>query len=329
MAIANLTDLQKIARDCYFGKVEKYSKHGAEEVLRKEILEAVGGEWTYTNFQKNKWDVYALIQEIINIDLVSLSEEAFKDFCEVKNFELGDAPEFKIRNNNLFKVGVIANGINSTRRQRKLGARLRTDSFKLSIATYEELDRFVTGRIDWKDLVDTVVESLNHEIASQIVIAFENAYDDINSNLKESVNASGVDKAIKGIAGKVKGATGKKVAIYGTSEAIANIEGVGAIADLNDKRELGYVQIVGGNKIVELPNTYNDATGKWALRNDMLYIIPDGEKIVRLGYEGGVTILEDTTGTSRDDQQVEMTMLQGIHLAILVAAKFGAVEITG
>ena len=176
MALAKLTDIQKIARDCYRGNVEKFSKNAANDVLRAEIIERVGGEWNYTNFQKNKWDVYALLQEIIDVDLVNLSEEAFKQFCEVKNFELGDAPEFTIKNNNLFKVGIIADGINSTRRQRKLGSRVRTEAFKLAIATYEELDRFIAGRIDWKDYVDTVVASFNHEIATQIVGAFGKAY---------------------------------------------------------------------------------------------------------------------------------------------------------
>ena len=52
------------------------------------------------------------------------------------------------------------------------------------------------------------------------------------------------------------------------------------------------------------------------------------EKVERLGYEGGVTILEDTTGAHRDDQQIEITYMQKIHVAVLVAAKFGAVEIT-
>ena len=64
MALAKLTDIQKIARDCYTGNVEKYSKNAANDVLRAEIIERVGGEWNYTNFQKNKWDVYALLQEI-------------------------------------------------------------------------------------------------------------------------------------------------------------------------------------------------------------------------------------------------------------------------
>ena len=328
MALAKLTDIQKIARDCYRGNVEQYSKSAANDVLRAAILEKVGGEWNYTNFQKNKWDVYALIQEIIDVDLVALSEEAFKQFCEVKHFELGDAPEFKIKNNNLFKVGIIADGINSTRRQRKLGSKLRTDAFKLSIATYEELDRFIAGRIDWKEYVDTVVASFNHEIGTQIVEGFGKAYSEIGTNLKISTNAHGVDEELKKIINRVKGATGKNVEVFGTSEALGKVQGAGALVDADDKREIGYVKIFNGTKMVELPNTYNEVTGEWALSNDVLYVIPVGEKIVRLGYEGGVTILEDTTGTHRDDQQIEMTYMQKIHLAVLVAAKFGAVEIT-
>ena len=67
MALAKLTDIQKIARDCYRGNVEKFSKDAANDVLRAEIIERVGGEWNYTNFQKNKWDVYALLQEVIDV----------------------------------------------------------------------------------------------------------------------------------------------------------------------------------------------------------------------------------------------------------------------
>lgn len=329
MAVAKLTDIQKIARDCYRGNVEQFSKNAANDVLRKEIVERVGGEWNYTNFQKGKWDVYALLQEIIDVDLVHLSEEAFKQFCEVKNFELGDAPVHKIKNNSLFKVGVIADGINSTRRQRKLNGKVTTEALKLVIATYEELDKFISGRIDWKDYVDTVVASFNHEIATQIVGAFGQAYSEIGTNLKVSTNAAGVDEELKKIVNRVKGATGQKVEIYGTAEALGKVQGVSAISDAEDKKALGYVSVFnGGVKMVELPNTYNDVTGEWALSNDVLYVIPVGEKIVRLGYEGGVTILEDTTGTHRDDQQIEMTYMQKIHLAVLVASKFGAVEIT-
>lgn len=330
MALAKLTDIQKIARDCYRGNVEKFSKSAAEDVLRAEILERVGGEWSYTNFQKNKWDVYALIQEIIDVDLVALSAETFSQFCEVKNFNLGDAPEFRVKNNNLFKVGIIADGINSTRRQRKLGSKLRTEAFKLAVATYDELDRFIAGRIDWRDYVDTVVASFNQEMAIQIAGAFDKAYSAINANLKGTVNEAGLDAELKKIIARVKGATGSNVVVYGTYSALSKVPGANAVADLNDKREKGYVQIANGVKLVELPNVYDEVNNKFALKDDVLYVIPEnGDKIVRIGYEGGVTILEDTTGTSRDDQQIEMTYMQKVHLAVLTTAKFGAIQITG
>ena len=328
MALAKLTDIQKIARDCYRGNVEKFSKDGANDVLRKEIIERVGGEWNYTNFQRNKWNVYELIQEIVDVNLVNLSEDTFKEFCEVKNFELGDSAEFVIKNNNLFKVGIIADGINSTRRQRKLGNKVRTDAFKLAISTYNELDKFIAGRIDWKDYVDTVVASFNHEIGKQIVGAFEKAYSEIGTNLKVSTNAEGVDEELKKIINRVKGATGKNVEVYGTAEALGKVTGAGALVDADDKREIGYVRVFNGTKLVELPNVYDEANDKWALNNDVLYVLPAGEKVLRLGYEGGTTILEDTTGTHRDDQQIEITYMQKIHLAVLISAKFGAVEIT-
>lgn len=328
MALQKITDIQKIARDCYSGNVGKYTKDQAEDVLRAEILEICGGTWSYTNFQKNKWDVYALVQEMVTVNLNRLSREAFSDFTEVKNFELGDSPEFNVKNTNLFKVGIVADGINSTRRQKKIGSKLRTTAFKMIIAMYDNFDSFMAGRTDWRDMTDTLVESFNQEIANQIARAFEGAYTDIGNNLKTSTNAAGVDAELSKIINKVEGATGKKAIVYGTAEALGNIVGAGADMDKDDKRNFGQLKMFKGTSLVKLQNAYDDVAGTWALRNDMIYVIPGGEKIIRVGYEGSATMIEDTTGMHRDDQQVEMTMMQKMHLAVLMAAKFGALQIT-
>ena len=325
MALAKLTDLQKLAMDCYEGKVKNYTNGNPEEALRNEIIEKVGGEWNYYNFQKNKWDVYALIGEMISQNVSRLSAETFADFCEVKDFALGDRVEFTVKNNELFKVANIADGINSTRRQRLMGKRIPTTAFKLAIAIYEELDRFLAGRIDWRAMVDNVSASFNQEIANQIARAMEGAYEQLNSNFVKSGTYS--DKELQTLIAKVEAATGQKVTIYGTAEALANVEGAGALVDAEDTRNFGYVQLFNGTKMVKINNVYDEVADKWALRNDVLYIIPAGEKIVRLGFEGEVTILEDTTGTSRDDQQIEMMMMRKMHLGILSTAKFGFFEI--
>ena len=324
MALAKLTGLQKLAMDCYEGKVKNYTEGNPEEVLRKEIVEKVGGEWNYYNFQKHKWDVYALISEMISPEITRLSSETFADFCEVKDFMLGDKVEFQVKNTDLFKVANIADGINSTRRQRLLGKKIPTTSFKLAIAIYEELDRFLAQRIDWKSMVDNVTASFTQEIANQIAMAMEGAYEQLNSNFVKSGTYS--DKELQTLVAKVEAATGQKVTIYGTAEALANVEGAGALIDKEDTRNFGFVQLFNGTKMVKINNVYDENTDKWALRNDVLYIIPAGEKIVRLGFEGDVTILEDTTGTSRDDQQIEMLLMRKMHLGILSTAKFGFFE---
>ena len=324
MALAKLTDLQKLALDCYEGKVKNYTNGNPEDVLRKEIIEKVGGEWTYYNFQKAKWDVYALLSEMISVNVSRLSAETFADFCEVKDFALGDKVEFQVKNTDLYKVANIAEGVNSTRRQRLLGKRIPTTSFKLAIAIYEELDRFLANRIDWKSMVENVSASFNQEVANQIAKAMEGAYEQLNSNFVKSGTYS--DKDLQTLVAKVEAATGQKVAIYGTAEALANVQGAGALIDAEDNRNYGFVQLFNGTKMIKINNVYDEINDKWALRNDVLYVIPAGEKIIRLGFEGDVTILEDTTGTSRDDQQIEMLLMRKMHLGVLSTAKFGFYE---
>ena len=324
MALAKLTDLQKLAMDCYEGKVQNYTNGNPEDALRNEIIEKVGGEWTYYNFQKAKWDVYALIGEMIGQNVSRLSAETFADFCEVRDFMLGDKVQFEVKNTDLYKVANIADGVNSTRRQRLLGKRIPTTAYKLAIAIYEELDRFLAGRIDWRAMVENVSASFNQEIANQIAKAMEGAYEQLNSNFVKSGTYS--DKELQTLIAKVEAATGQKVTIYGTAEALANVEGAGALIDKEDTRNYGFVQLFNGTKMVKINNVYDEINDKWALRNDVLYVIPAGEKIVRLGFEGDVTILEDTTGTSRDDQQIEMLLMRKVHLGILSTAKFGFYE---
>ena len=325
MALAKLTGLQKLAKDCYEGKVANYEKGNPEDALRNEIVERVGGTWNYYSFQKHKWDVYALISEMIEERVSRLSADTFADFCEVKDFMLGDRVEFQVKNTDLFKVANIADGINSTRRQRLMGKKIPTQAFKLAVAIYEELDRFLAGRIDWKNMVDNVSASFNQEIANQIARTMEGAYEQLNSNFVKSGTYS--DKELQNLVAKVEAATGQKVTIYGTAEALANVEGAGALIDAEDNRNYGFVQLFNGTRMVKINNVYDEINDKWALRNDVLYVIPDGEKIIRLGFEGGVTILEDTTGTSRDDQQIEMTLMRKLHIGVLSCSKFGFFEI--
>lgn len=324
--LRRMSELAQLSMDAYTGKVDKFSVQDAEALIREKLTECVGGKWNYRNFKKNEHDFYALIEELITINLSNMTVESFGDWVEVKDFELGDKIEFRVENTNLFQVGNIATGTNTIRRQRMLDSKLPTTAYKMSIAIYEEFDRFLAGRIDWAKLVDKVGKSFNREVALQISRAVQNAYKTIHTNLK--YEGTYADAQLSKLISKVKGLTGQDVAIYGVSEAIENIQGANCLADLADRRAYGYIKEFKGVPVIELPQTYDAVNNKWGVRNDILYIVPAGEKIVRCGFEGEAMVIENTDGTKRNDQQIEYKFQRMMHLGVLSTARFGAYVIT-
>lgn len=321
-----MSELEQLSMDAYKGKVDKFSVQDAETLIREKLTECVGGAWNYRNFKKNEHDFYALIEELITINLSNLTVEDFSDWVEVKDFALGDKIEFRVENTNLFQVGNIATGTNTIRRQRMLDSKLPTTAYKMSIAIYEEFDRFLAGRIEWSKLVEKVGKSFNREIALQISRAVQNAYSTIHTNLKFEGTYS--DAQLSKLISKIKALTGQDVAIYGTPEAVENIQGANSLADLADRRAYGYIKEFKGVPVIELPQTYDAVNDKYGVRNDILYIVPAGEKIVRVGFEGDAMVIENTDGTARNDQQIEYKFQRMCHLGVLSTARFGAYVIT-
>ncbi|HBN04398.1 MAG TPA: hypothetical protein DD434_01225, partial [Bacteroidales bacterium] len=72
-----LTDLQQLALDTYKGSVQKYSKSEAENAIRNAVIEACGGEWNFYSFNKNKWDVYQIMAEVLSVSLGELLIDKF------------------------------------------------------------------------------------------------------------------------------------------------------------------------------------------------------------------------------------------------------------
>jgi len=137
------------------------------------------------------------------------------------------------------------------------------------------------------------------------------------------------DKDLRKLIAKVKAVASTDVAIYGTAEAIENIQGANSLADLQDRRTYGYIKEFGGVPVIELPQTYNIATDKWGVRNDILLVVPANEKIVKCGFEGDAMIIETTDGRDRNDQQIQYKFQRMVHLGVIMTARFGAYIIEG
>ena len=318
-----LTDLQQLSVDLYNGKVDTYSVKEAEDKLRGVLIDAVGGEWDYYAFKENKYRVFKIMAELLSVTVANLTKEAFGQFVEVKDFELGDKVEFKVENQSMFDVSVISTGTNNLRRQKMLSRTIPTEAYKLGVMIMAEADEFIAGRINWATMVDRVAKSFEHKLATQIVEGIQEAYSAVHTNLKISGTVD--DAKLAELVNKVEAATGQKCAIYGTKAALAQVKGLETLQDdLRDKRNNGYVKVFEGTQCVELLNTYNVDKDAWAINNKLLLVIPVGEKIVRMGFEGQALVDEITDNTARKDQQMEYLFERKCHMGILATKVFGA-----
>lgn len=318
--IKDLTPLQQLSRDLYNGCVEKYSVGEAESKIREKLDEVTGGDYSWRSIQGNK-KFFAILEELVSVEVARIVETDFP-WVEFKNFALGEKADFRVENTDLFDMSAVSTGVNKARRQRLLDNKVETKPFNLNCSIYEEFFKFRTGKINWARMIDNVAKSFKTQLAIQISHAIQEAYKGLHTNMKVSANYT--DKDLAKLIAKVGG----KVQIFGTSEALANIVGAAAIADANDKRDYGYVKIFNGAPCIELPQYYDKETNKWAVRNDLLYIVPaDGDAMVRCGFEGEALVIENTDPKVRQDRQVDFYFEQIVHLAALSTMHFGAYEI--
>lgn len=321
-----LTDLQKLALDTYKGSVQKYSKSEAEEAIRNAIIDACGGEWNYFNFNKNKWDVYQVMSEVLSVGLGELLIDKFNNFADIRDTQLGDVPEFLVEDKSLFRVATIADGNTDIRRQKLYQGKLTIATEKLAVKIYEDFDRFIAGRIDWATMVDRVQLSYGHEVAMRIYNAIYGSYNTLNAPYQ----ISGVfdeDKLLDGIA-HVEASTGQKAVVYGTKRALAKIDADKVSDAMLDKLNLlGHYGMFRGTSLLELPQAHTPGANTFAVADDFLLIAPNDEKIVKVILEGDVYIY-DTEAGQRNDEQIEFFFGRKVGVGVLKSENYGIYKLT-
>lgn len=321
--------LKKLSLDIYNGKTTRFEKNDgqsmdANEALRGLILEKCDGKWSYNNYQKIKYDLFEILETIVTATTSPVLKEAFSDIMVWKDTALGDKPEFYVEDNKFYSVSVVADGTNNFIRQRMTDRRVPTKAFDLGLAIYEEWTPFFTGVVDFKKAIDKVILSMNHKIGTLIGQTFAKAYTGVQVDFKVTGSGGTVDKAkLIELCAKV----GKDAVIYGSKLALSKIPQIESFAvDSTDVRNSGYVHMVAGIKCVELENSYDVASKTFAVENDKLFIVPNGDKVIYGGFEGDAWIVDQQEG-ARKDRQVEFFYGRRLHLGVAVATGFGLYEI--
>ena len=178
-------------------------------------------------------------------------------------------------------------------------------------------------------MIQRVAKSIDNALMRMIVKGIENAYVPIAD---ETFGYSGTydDNEVLRVAQNVEAKTGLKPVIYGGKGALANLRkssnALWSEAEKEEVRNLGHVGKFNGYDVVEIPN-FMDNNDQLVLRQDMIFIIPDGTKIIKLINEGNAEVHEVTDQHARLDNQVEYQFIQRYQLGVLRSNVYGVIVI--
>lgn len=322
--------LKKLSRDVYFGKVEEYTKAQGENAIRAKIEEAVGGEFNYKNFRKHKYDVFAILEEALEVAMGTVISNQFDRFAEVKDTAMGDKPEFEIKDRELYRVSRISAGNNDIRRQRNISRKLTMETDWYGVAIYEELEKFMAGNVDWADMINTVALSFVNHMGTKIYDAIFASYGSLSATY--GINGALDEQKLLTLCSHVQAKTGKKPAIFGTASMLNKLTTIGltrASEGMKDQlNQFGYVGKFMSYDALELPQAHKPGTDAFAIDNNFLLVVPNDEKIVKVLLEGEAIMVETADAGDRNDMQLEYQLQRKFGISILMANFYGIYTVT-
>lgn len=295
-----MNDIVKLAVDAYHGKVEKYSVGQSMETLRCALVEANGGSTTlnYKNIRDGKCNgLFSLIETILSRTVSDglQGNEFFNAMVEFRNVAEGDQNMFVVEDSNLFIVSEAADGTQGVRRQR-LGGSTETPiptSMKV-VKIYEELNRVLSGRIDFNHFIDKVAESFNHKILDDVFTLWTGVTAEQLGGTTFFPNAGSYDEgALLDVIAHVEAAAGGKPAtIVGTKKALRNLKGA-IVSDSakDDMYNMGCLGKFYGTNVMAVPQRHKPGTSKFMMPDNVLTIIAGDEKPIKFVYEGDPIVL--------------------------------------
>lgn len=317
-------ELKKLSVDLYHNKNLMFNETSGDQAMRNIISEALGQpegqkEIDFYTWQENKNKVFQILSIAIDAVLPTILTNQLDSLADVRNVNIGDKPLFKIEDSSLLRVGLVASGTQDLQRQQLSGSDFTVATDWYGAAVYAEFERFLAGEINWQSLIDRVALSFSNKMQTQIYDAFVQSYDALRSTRR--VGGTYEEDKLVDLAEIISAsAGGKEVAVYGTRSALRKVS-KGAVASDGMKDEVnrvGYLGTVGGLKLIAIPQAFKAGKEEFALDNNTLLVLPQGEKIVSVVIEGQ-SIISDTDPLTNTALQKDFLTLKkyGVQVAQL------------
>ena len=310
--MTDMKEIVKLAVDAYKGSVEKYSTKQSQDVLRQALIDANGGstKLDYKAIRDGKCSgLFTLIEEILSRTVVEglQGDEYFNALVDFRNLAEGDQNIFVVEDNTLFVVSEAADGTQGIRRQRLGGAKETSIPTSLkAVRIYEELNRVLSGRVDFNDFINRVAESFRQKLLNDIYALWSGATAADLGGVTYFPAAGSYDEEdlLDLIAHVESAAGGKPATIVGTKKAIRNlIPSIQSEGFKSDLYNLGYAGKFYGTPVVVTPQRHKIGSTDFVLKDDVLTIIAGDDKPIKVVYEGNPIVLMGDPTTNADFTQ--------------------------
>lgn len=264
----------------------------------RDELNALAG--SYREFENNKNLIFELIEVSLDEVVPPRILQEFGQFADVRTFDQGDKPIFKIRISQASRARAKSNFVT------RVGLAGRYEVFKLDGASVEVptsawggaaqigFEEFLDGRITMADVYDIVLEGMEEAVYKEIangMLGLVNNVPTVNKSIQTDFDEDEMDRLVA--TADVYG----RASIYCTFEFAARMIPVDRWASNEMKQERwdnGYYTKYKGHNVIILPQTFTDATNATKVINpSYAYIIPTGsEKPVKVAFEGQTAVRE-------------------------------------
>ena len=298
---------------------------------KNAIVEFYGlKDLTPREIRANKDYIMALIEEVIDEILPEKLKERVGDFAEVKNFDRDAEVVFTIKNRGKRRAHLTI----------KKGARggmyqaARLDDIQMTMETWTEtvavfvtLEEILLGKYSLQDLMNNILDGFEERLYVQVIEALQtsgNYSPAVNQDTGSGIIAADFDALIRIVASYgspmimgFKQAIAKLNNLVGWSSASPNIP----TQDLDDYRNKGFVGVYKGTPVVELQNYITDEStnATWLLDESFIFIIPAGEKPVKVALKGDMRIQEVQHPTGSIEQNAHKMLGVGLLLSNNIA----------
>ena len=298
--MSEIKDIVKVAVDAYRGNVEKYSVGQSQDLLRQALIEANGGSTVldYKKIRDGKCaGLFTLLEETLSRTVVEglQGDEYFNALVDFRNVAEGDQNIFIVEDSELFVVSEAADGTQGIRRQRLGGVSETSIPTSLKVVRiYEELNRVLSGRVDFNTFINKVAESFRQKLLNDVYTLWSGATAEQLGGVTYFPVAGAYDEDdLLDLISHVEAAAGGKTAtIVGTKKAIRNlkasIESDGAKDDLYN---LGYYGKFYGTPVVVTPQRHKVGSTEFVMDDDVITIIAGDDKPIKVVYEGNPIVL--------------------------------------